>query len=104
MITSRWVLLILWALRDGGLRFYLLRDRIEGIRERMLSLTLKTLCRNGLVARHVEAGVPPRVSYSLTPTGADFLAGMEGLTGWIARKLEAIETARQTHDRDPNAG
>lgn len=102
MITGRWTLLILWALRDGTQRFFQLRDRIEGISERMLSLNLRTLTRSGLVARHVEPSVPPKVSYTLTPTGTELLAVMEGLTGWIARNLDTIEATRRAHDRQTN--
>ncbi|UUP16729.1 winged helix-turn-helix transcriptional regulator [Nitratireductor thuwali] len=99
LITSRWVLLILWALKDGTQRFYHLRDRIEGISERMLSQNLKSLCRNGLIERYVEPTVPPKVSYALTPAGQDLLSIMDGLAGWIGRQLPAIEEARQRYDR-----
>ena len=95
-VTSRWGSLVLLALMAGGtLRFAQLRRRIEGISERMLSLNLRTLTRSGLVARHVEPSVPPKVSYTLTPTGTELLAVMEGLTGWIARNLDTIEATRR---------
>ncbi|MEV4896171.1 helix-turn-helix domain-containing protein [Nonomuraea sp. NPDC055795] len=68
-VTSRWGMLIMVALRDGPLRFYLLRDRIGGISEKMLSQSLRGLVRDGLVHREVEPSVPPKVTYSLTGLG-----------------------------------
>ncbi|WP_295809299.1 helix-turn-helix domain-containing protein [uncultured Nitratireductor sp.] len=98
-ITNRWTLLILWALKDNTRRFHELRDCVEGISERVLSQNLKTLCRSGLIDRHVEPTVPPKVSYSLTVTGRDLISVMEGITGWIARQLPNIEKAQARYDR-----
>lgn len=98
MITSRWALLILWALKDDTLRFHRLRDRVEGISDRVLSENLKTLRRNGLINRHVEPTVPPQVSYSLTDASEELLVVMTGLTGWIGRQLPTIEQAQQRYD------
>ncbi|WP_417770013.1 winged helix-turn-helix transcriptional regulator [Stappia sp.] len=97
-ITGRWSLLILWSLRNGPLRFFELRNRVEGISERVLSHNLKALRRDGLLARHVEPTVPPKVSYSLTKVGAELVEVMDGLTGWIARRLPDVEAARASHD------
>lgn len=98
-ITNRWSFLILMALKPGRLRFHALRDQVEGISERMLSQNLKTLCRDGLLDRQVEDSIPPKVSYALTPVGVDLVGVMEGLAGWIARNLPAIEDARADYDR-----
>ncbi|GAB3895484.1 hypothetical protein GCM10029964_075440 [Kibdelosporangium lantanae] len=59
-VTSRWAPLILTALGDGTMRFYELRDKIGGISEKVLSQKLRTLVRDGLVARTVEPSTPPR--------------------------------------------
>ena len=102
-VTNRWTLLILWALKDGTLRFFSLRDRVEGISERVLSQNLKALCRSGLIERHVEPSVPPKVSYTLTATGADLLSVMDSLTGWIADKLPQIVEAERRYDEAQRA-
>ena len=98
LITSRWPLLILWSLRGGTQRFYEIRNAVEGISERVLSEVLKKLCRHGLITRHVEPSVPPKVSYALTNLGEGLLGVMDGLTGWIGRELENVETARRHYD------
>jgi DNA-binding HxlR family transcriptional regulator len=103
LITSRWPLLILWALKDGMLRFFEIRNRVEGISERVLSDTLKKLCRHGLIARYVEPSVPPKVSYSLTPSGEGLLVVMGGLTEWIATELDNVEQAKRHHDSSNQA-
>ncbi|MFD1880586.1 winged helix-turn-helix transcriptional regulator [Paracoccus pacificus] len=77
-----------------------LRDDVGGISERVLSSTLKTLCRNGLTDRHVQPTVPPKVSYSLTPSGQGLLSVMERLTDWIGRELQTVEAAKARYDRE----
>lgn len=99
-VTNRWTLLILWALKDGTQRFFVIRDRVEGISERVLSQNLKSLCRSGLIERHVEPSVPPKVTYTLTPIGTDLLSVMDVFTGWIADKLPAIIEAEQRYDSE----
>ena len=59
---------------------------------------LKKLCRHGLIDRHVEPSVPPKVSYSLTQSGDGLLAVMEGLTCWIAKERETVERAKARYD------
>lgn len=103
LATGKWTLLILWSLKNGPRRFHQLRDEVEGISERVLSATLKSLCRHGLLRRHVEPSVPPKVSYDLTPTGTGLLSVMEGLTGWIAQELDTVEAAKARYDRDNSA-
>lgn len=100
LATGKWTLLILWALKTGPRRFHQLRDEVEGISERVLSATLKGLCRHGLMQRHVEPSIPPKVSYELTSTGMGLLSVMEGLTGWIAQELDAVEAAKARYDRE----
>jgi DNA-binding HxlR family transcriptional regulator len=97
-ITNRWSLLILLALKEGPLRFHLLRDTIEGISERMLSQNLKLLVRDGLVERTVEPSVPPKTTYELTPIGLELANTMEGVTRWIAHRLPEVQAARGTFD------
>lgn len=68
-VGDKWSLLIISTLRAGTLRFSELQRHIPGVSQRMLTLTLKHLARDGLVSRTVHPEVPPRVEYSLTPTG-----------------------------------
>lgn len=82
-VTSRWGVWVLLALRQKQLRFYELRGCIEGISEKMLSQTLRTLVRDGLVWRTVEPSTPPRVTYGLTPLGQGTSAPLANLFGWI---------------------
>ena len=99
LITGRWSLLILWSLKSGPVRFHRIRDTVEGISERVLSSSLKDLCRHGLVSRHVDPSVPPKVSYSLTQSGEGLLDITDQLTGWIARELDNIDAAKRRYDR-----
>ncbi|QFT60349.1 HTH-type transcriptional activator HxlR [Sulfitobacter sp. THAF37] len=100
LITGRWTLLVLWSLKSGPVRFHRIRDAVEGISERVLSSTLKDLCRHGLIDRHVDPSVPPKVSYSLTQIGEGLLDVMGQLTGWIARELQNIDAAKRQYDED----
>jgi DNA-binding HxlR family transcriptional regulator len=82
-VTSRWGVWVLMALLQRELRFFELRESIEGISEKMLSQTLRTLVRDGLVWRAVEPSTPPRVSYGLTPLGQGTSEPLAELFGWI---------------------
>ncbi|GIG66760.1 winged helix-turn-helix transcriptional regulator [Phytomonospora endophytica] len=97
-VTSRWATLLIGALAEGPQRFYLLRDRIGGISEKMLSQTLRVLARDGLVAREVEPDSPPKVTYRLTPLGEELAAHLSGLIGWIAASTDDIITAQGRYD------
>ncbi|WTW99937.1 helix-turn-helix transcriptional regulator [Streptomycetaceae bacterium NBC_01309] len=93
-VTNRWGMLILAALGDGPLRFYLLRDKIGGISEKMLSQNLRELARDGLVEREVEPSAPPKVTYSLTPLGRELSGHLNVLLGWIALRTPEIVASR----------
>ena len=97
-LTSRWGILVLTALRPGPLRFYLLRDRIGGISEKMLLQNLRTFTRDGLVRREVEPTSPPRVSYALTPLGDELVTRLYGLLDWIGLRADDITDAQRRHD------
>lgn len=98
-VTGRWGVLVLTALGGGDLRFFELRNRIEGISEKMLSQTLRTLVRDGLVLRTVEPSVPPKVTYGLTELGRGIGEPLRGLTGWIRGHAAEIVAAQDAHDR-----
>jgi DNA-binding HxlR family transcriptional regulator len=97
-VTGRWGVLILTSLRDGDLRFYQLREKVEGISEKMLSQTLRTLQRDGLVHRAVEPATPPRVSYGLTALGRGVTAPLDALTAWIRTNARHILAAQESYD------
>ena len=93
-IGDKWAMLIINSLADGPLRFNALRKRIGGISQKMLSQTLKTLERDGLITRTATATVPVTVEYTVTPLGKG-LAGIVGqLTNWAEDNLTAILKAR----------
>jgi DNA-binding HxlR family transcriptional regulator len=80
------------------LRFSAIKNGIQGITRRMLTVTLRSLERDGLLTRHYFPEVPPRVEYELTPMGASMLPALEGFTGWIREHWPLIEDARRTFD------
>ncbi|MHC6594996.1 winged helix-turn-helix transcriptional regulator [Arthrobacter sp. C152] len=81
-ITSKWGVLVLVALSEGEQRWSDLRRRAEGISEKMLAQTLKTLERDGLVRRSAQPVIPPRVDYSLTDRGYELSALLVPLVAW----------------------
>lgn len=99
-ITSRWGIWVLVALREKELRFFELRENIEGISEKMLSQTLRTLVRDGLVWREVEPSVPPKVTYGLNEVGRGTSDRLVDMFDWIKGNAEAICENQKEHDAD----
>ncbi|MBO9553537.1 helix-turn-helix domain-containing protein [Cellulomonas sp.] len=93
-VTSRWGVLLLVALSERTLRWGELRRLVEGISEKMLAQTLRTLESDGLVHREVTASIPPRVDYSLTERGTELVARLLPLMEWIADNADDIVGAR----------
>ncbi len=91
-------LLLLSIVPGHRLRFSQIKHGIEGITQRMLTVTLRNLERDGLLVRHYFPEVPPRVEYELTPMGASLLPALEGFTGWIREHWPLIENARRSFD------
>ncbi|MDJ0320652.1 helix-turn-helix domain-containing protein [Pseudarthrobacter sp. PS3-L1] len=89
-VTSKWGVLILVALSEGPHRWSGLRQRAEGISEKMLAQTLKILERDGLVHREQQPVIPPRVDYSLTAKGHELTALLLPLFGWTLDNAEEI--------------
>ncbi|MFD7527859.1 MULTISPECIES: winged helix-turn-helix transcriptional regulator [unclassified Streptomyces] len=86
-VTSRWGVWVLISLRSNGLRFYELRESIQGISEKMLAQTLRALVQDGLVWREVEPTTPPQVTYGLTEFGRDVGEPLTELFDRITRRL-----------------
>jgi DNA-binding HxlR family transcriptional regulator len=97
-IGDRWSLLVLCALEGGTLRFQQLRRAVDGVSQKMLTQTLRTLERDGLVRREIYASVPPRVDYSLTPVGASLSETIVGIRKWAYANMDTIESARAEFD------
>jgi DNA-binding HxlR family transcriptional regulator len=97
-VGDKWSVLVVALLRDGARRFSELRRAIDGISQRMLTLTLKGLERDGLVTRTVYATVPPRVDYELTPLGHTLLKPITALADWADENRPAIMEARRRFD------
>ena len=97
-IGDKWSLLVIVTLVDGLLRFTELQRHIPGISQRMLTLTLRQLERDGLVSRTVHAEVPPRVEYELTDLGRTLLQLAIALGDWAIENRPEIERARAAYD------
>lgn len=100
-LGDKWTILVisLLALAPGErLRFSQIRHGIQGISQRMLTLTLRHLQRDGLLVRHYFPEVPPRVEYELSPTGRSMLPALEEFTGWIRSNWPTIVEARREFD------
>src|ERR1700739_5054528 len=97
-VGDKWSVLIVALLGDGTKRFSELRRAIEGISQRMLTLTLKGLERDGLITRTMYPTIPPRVEYELTKLGRSLLIPITGLGAWAAQNRERIQAARERYD------
>ena len=97
-LADKWSLLVVELLGHGTLRFGELKRQIEGISQRMLTLTLRQLERDGLVTRTVYPVVPPRVDYDLTDLGRSLLDAVQPLVTWTRRHRPDIVGARATYD------
>jgi len=93
-VTSKWGVLVLVALSDGPQRWSELRRRAQGISEKMLAQTLKTLEADGFVHREAQPVIPPRVDYSLTDRGQDLAALLVPLVDWVTEHAEDIVSGR----------
>ena len=89
-VMSKWGVLVLLALSEGTARWGELRRAVDGISEKMLASTLRTLEADGFVARTAYPEVPPRVEYALTRTGEELVDRMLPLMGWIADHADDI--------------
>jgi DNA-binding HxlR family transcriptional regulator len=97
-ISDKWVSLILNALAAGPQRYSDLNRRLAGVSQKMLTQTLRTLERDGLVSRTVTASVPARVDYALTPLGATLLPIMESIKSWAETYIEEVARAQAAYD------
>ena len=97
-IGDKWTVLVVWTLGGGPRRFNELRKALGSISQRMLTLTLRALERDGLVTRTVFPTVPPRVEYELTKLGRSLLLPVSELGSWARKNRSAIQNSRQRYD------
>lgn len=97
-LADKWSLLVVELLGGGTRRFSELQREIDGISQRMLTLTVRRLERDGLVRRTVHPVVPPRVDYELTPLGSTLLDAMEPLVEWSRAHGGEVAAARAGYD------
>ena len=97
-IADKWTALIVGSLSTGTKRFSELRAAIEGISEKMLTQTLRSLERDGLVSRTVHPSVPPKVEYQLTELGLTLDAPLTAIRDWAERHINEVNQARLNHD------
>jgi DNA-binding HxlR family transcriptional regulator len=97
-LTSRWGFLVLLALGDGPLRFHTLRDQVDGVSEKVLSETLRTLVRDGLITRSVNPTVPPQVTYALSNLGREVAPLLGEVRVWLARRVFDVLAAQSQFD------
>ena len=99
-IGDKWSVLVVETLGQGSLRFNELRRAIPSVSQRMLTLTLRNLERDGLVNRTVTPTIPPRVDYELTGLGRSLQGPIRGLVSWSMDNVGAIHEAQARYDRE----
>lgn len=97
-IGDKWTVLVIIMLRERGYRFNELKRGIDGISQRMLTLTLRNMERDGLVTRTVTPSIPPRVDYELTHVGISLAEPVRILGDWAFQNLPLIAAARALYD------
>ena len=99
-VGDTWSMLVIVNLQERPVRFNALKRRIEGISQRMLTVTLRSLERDGLVRRTVRPTTPPEVEYALTELGHSIAAPVAALSEWAVQNRAAMRAAREAFDAD----
>lgn len=97
-ISDKWVTLVLCALAAGPLRYRDLCRVVAGVSQKMLTQTLRTLERDGLLSRTVTASVPVRVDYQLTPLGESLIPVVNAIKAWAEEHITEISASRAAYD------
>jgi len=98
-IGDKWTVMVVGALSEGPIRYNEIHRRVEGISQRMLTLTLKGLEQDGLVTRTMYPTIPPRVDYELTELGRKLILPLKALSKWARENRPAIVAAREAFQR-----
>lgn len=99
-VGDKWSILVIGTLGEAPRRFNELKREIDGISQRMLTLTVRGLERDGLLTRSVTPSIPPRVDYALTELGRSLLTPVRALGDWAIANVAALEAARQRFDQE----
>lgn len=97
LVGDKWTVLVVGELSQGTMRYGELQRALDGISQRMLTLTLKTLEENGLISRHVHPTVPPRVDYALTDMGRTLIVPLRSVHEWTLENRPAMVEARERY-------
>src|SRR6266571_6795294 len=103
-IGHKWSLFVIFRLGEGPRRFTVLKRSVDGISQRMLTVTLRGLERDGIVSRTMYPVMPPRVDYALTPLGHTLLDAGGALMAWADEHLVEVDAARVAYDASPARG
>ena len=103
-VGDKWSLQVIFSLGEGTKRFTDLKRGVDGISQRMLTVTLRGLERDGIVTRTMYPVMPPRVDYTLTPMGRTLLHVACTLIGWVHDHLDEIDAARAAYDAREQQG
>ncbi|MCX4149950.1 MULTISPECIES: helix-turn-helix domain-containing protein [Paraburkholderia] len=103
-IGDKWTVMVVGALSHGPVRYNQIRRSVEGISQRMLTLTLKGLEQDGLVIRTMYPTIPPRVDYELTDLGEKLIVPLEALYGWAIEHRPTILAAREEFAKKEQRG
>lgn len=99
-VGDKWSMLVIMVLEAGPLRYGELKRKVVGVSQRMLTLTLRHLERDGLVSRTIYPQIPPRVDYELTALGRTLIPPAQGIAYWAITNYPQIEQARHRYDQD----
>jgi DNA-binding HxlR family transcriptional regulator len=97
-VGDKWSMQVVMQLADGQKRFSELKRALDGVSQRMLTLTLRGLERDGLISRHVTPTIPPRVDYELTELGNSLREPVMALGAWALEHIDCIWAAQQRYD------
>ncbi|NHN56785.1 helix-turn-helix transcriptional regulator [Calidifontibacter sp. DB0510] len=97
-LTDRWTPMVVAVLSDGPARFGQIRGRVEGVTAKVLTETLRSMERDGLVTRTAQATMPPRVDYELTPLGRTLVTPLAAVRSWAEQHAEQVLEARARYD------
>lgn len=99
LIADKWVVLVVFALRDGEKRFAQLHRAIEGVTQKMLIQTLRNMERDGLISRKIYPVVPPKVEYRLSPLGQSLKPLLIAISDWAEANLKKVHSARSAYEK-----
>ena len=100
-LTDRWTPLVVGVLAEGPARFGEVRDQVGGVTAKVLTQTLRSMERDGLVSRRAQPTMPPRVDYELTTLGLTLVEPLDALRGWAEQHAGEVLEARSSYDLGP---